>query len=196
MNQKLNFLLRPFEKIAGLKALSWGLLGLVVSTFLSYASGYHYHGLLQFGPAPNNALWVYAAEHLIVWLVFSVVYYSGGFTLSKSRIRPVDVLGTMAFAQLPLLGANLINMLPVMKQFLSIDPDAPISQLTQENGFMLRMLLSMVVVVFVVWSCICMFNALKVSCNLRKARLGWCFGIGLVAGEVICRILIGTLYKF
>lgn len=45
--QHLYGLINPFERIAGLKALLWGLAGIVVSTALSYYSGWHYHGLLH-----------------------------------------------------------------------------------------------------------------------------------------------------
>ena len=76
--QHLYGLINPFERIAGLKALLWGLAGMVVSTALSYYSGWHYHGLLHFGPAPNPAWWCYAVEHLAVWLIPAVMFYLGG----------------------------------------------------------------------------------------------------------------------
>lgn len=49
--QHLYGLINPFERIAGLEAALWGLAGMVLSTVLSYYSGWHYHGLLHFGPA-------------------------------------------------------------------------------------------------------------------------------------------------
>lgn len=118
--QHLYGLINPFERIAGLKALLWGLAGMVVSTALSYYSGWHYHGLLHFGPAPNPAWWCYAVEHLAVWLIPAVMFYLGGLLLSRSRIRMVDVLGTVVFAQLPLIVMNLFNFLPPMQK-LSTD---------------------------------------------------------------------------
>lgn len=74
-NQKIERVVNPFIRIAGTQALLWGALGLVVSTLLSWLSGYHYHGLLHFGPAPNPAWWCYWAEHLMVWLVPATVLY-------------------------------------------------------------------------------------------------------------------------
>ena len=56
-NQKIEKVVNPFIRIAGTQALLWGALGLVVSTLLSWLSGYHYHGLLHFGPAPNPVLY-------------------------------------------------------------------------------------------------------------------------------------------
>lgn len=34
--QWMNFLINPFERIAGFQALGWGLLGMVVSTVICY----------------------------------------------------------------------------------------------------------------------------------------------------------------
>lgn len=82
--QHLYGLINPFERIAGLEALLWGLAGMVVSTALSFYSGWHYHGLLHFGPAPNPAWWCYAVEHLAVWLIPAVMFYLGGLLLSRS----------------------------------------------------------------------------------------------------------------
>ena len=114
MKNKVKLIVNPFIRIAGGQALIWGFLGLIVSTLLCWISGYHYHGLLHFGPAPNPAWWCYLAEHLIVWLIPALLFYLGGLFLSHSRIRVIDVLGTVLFAQLPLLGMNLISLLPAM----------------------------------------------------------------------------------
>ena len=47
MKKRIEILINPFIRIAGMQALAWGILGLVISTLLSWASGYHYHGLLH-----------------------------------------------------------------------------------------------------------------------------------------------------
>ena len=87
MKNKVKLIVNPFIRIAGGQALIWGFLGLIVSTLLCWISGYHYHGLLHFGPAPNPAWWCYLAEHLIVWLIPALLFYLGGLFLSHSRIR-------------------------------------------------------------------------------------------------------------
>lgn len=46
----------PFIQIAGARALAWGALGLLVSTVICYYAGYHYHGLLHFGPASKSCV--------------------------------------------------------------------------------------------------------------------------------------------
>lgn len=89
MKNKVKLIVNPFIRIAGGQALIWGFLGLIVSTLLCWISGYHYHGLLHFGPAPNPAWWCYLAEHLIVWLIPALLFYLGGLFLSHSRIRVI-----------------------------------------------------------------------------------------------------------
>lgn len=76
-NKMIDKAVNPFIQIAGARALAWGALGLLVSTVICYYAGYHYHGLLHFGPAPNPAWWCYAAEHLIVWLIPALLFLFG-----------------------------------------------------------------------------------------------------------------------
>ena len=141
MKKRIEILINPFIRIAGMQALAWGILGLVISTLLSWASGYHYHGLLHFGPAPNPAWWCYLAEHLIVWLVPATLFYLGGLIFSHSKIRIIDVFGTILFAQLPMLVMNLINFLPPMQVLSQIDPTMSTAEILSMPYFHLAIVL-------------------------------------------------------
>lgn len=200
-NRIVRFLLNPFERIAGFQALAWGLLGLVVSTGLAFLTDYHYHGLLHFGPAPNSTWWCFGAEHIIVWLIPAFLFYIGGILLSRSKIRALDVFGTVLFAQLPLLLTNLIAFLPFYKQISKLDPAGSLQeQIAQANnlilqpGFWLGIWLSLLLFLFVIWMGYWMFKALAVSCNLKGKNLAILFCIGFFGGDFICRIIINLLY--
>ena len=175
MKNKVKLIVNPFIRIAGGQALIWGFLGLIVSTLLCWISGYHYHGLLHFGPAPNPAWWCYLAEHLIVWLIPALLFYLGGLFLSHSRIRVIDVLGTVLFAQLPLLGMNLISLLPAMRMMSQMNMNMSPEEMLAQPYFILAMILTLLGLPFLILTLIWMFNALKVSCNLKqwKLRSGW-----------------------
>lgn len=194
MKKRIEILINPFIRIAGMQALSWGILGLVISTLLSWASGYHYHGLLHFGPAPNPVWWCYLAEHLIVWLVPAILFYLGGLIFSHSKIRIIDVFGTVLFAQLPMLVMNLINFLPPMQVLSQIDPTMSPAEMLSMPYFHLAIVLSLIGFPFLVFSIIWMVQALKVSCNLKKSHLWIVAVIGILGGDVLCRILIRLLY--
>lgn len=194
MKNKVKLIVNPFIRIAGGQALIWGFLGLIVSTLLCWISGYHYHGLLHFGPAPNPAWWCYLAEHLIVWLIPALLFYLGGLFLSHSRIRVIDVLGTVLFAQLPLLGMNLISLLPAMRMMSQMNMNMSPEEMLAQPYFILAMILTLLRLPFLILTLIWMFNALKVSCNLKQWKLWTVALIGIIGGDVLCRFLIGWLY--
>lgn len=192
--QWMNFLINPFERIAGFQALTWGLLGMVVSTVICYQSGWHYHGLLHFGPAPNPAWWCFAVEHLVVWIVPAMLFYLGGLILSRSRIRLVDVVGTVAFAQLPFILMNLFNLLPPIQNMTKLDMTMPPAEMVAQPGFLLGIWLSVIGMIFLIWGLVWMYKALKVSCNLKGYQLGILYCVGVFGGDVLCRYLIGMCY--
>lgn len=190
-------LFNPFERIAGWQALAWGILGLIISTALSYLTNYHYHGLLHFGSAPNNALWCYVVEHLVVWLIPFMLFYLGGIMLSKSNIRLIDVLGTVVFAQLPLIISNLFFLLPPFQKLMEIDTNMPLAEMIiffKQPEVLLAVWLSLVSVIFLIWTLVWMFNALKVSTNLKGYPLGILYCVGVFGGDIICRYLIKMCY--
>lgn len=193
MKNKVKLIVNPFIRIAGGQALIWGFLGLIVSTLLCWISG-HYHGLLHFGPAPNPAWWCYLAEHLIVWLIPALLFYLGGLFLSHSRIRVIDVLGTVLFAQLPLLGMNLISLLPAMRMMSQMNMNMSPEEMLAQPYFVLAMILTLLGLPFLILTLIWMFNALKVSCNLKQWKLWTVALIGIIGGDVLCRLLIAWLY--
>lgn len=194
MDKKLSLLLNPFEKVAGGQALLWGLVGMIVAVVTSFYSGYHYHGLLHFGGAPNGAWWCYAVEHVVVWFIPALLFYVGGLCLSKSRIRIVDVFGTVAFAQLPFILMNLYAFLPPMQRIHTLDFDLPPSQLMSQPGMLMAIWLSLISLIFIVWVLVWMYNALKVSCNLKGTRLGVLYTIVVIGGDVLCRLIIKLCY--
>ena len=191
--------LRPFERIAGGRALLFGLAGIVLSILSSVATGFKLNGLLQYRLSVDVAWWSLAAEHLVVWLIPALLFWGGGLILSKSRIRLLDVLGTTAFAQLPLLPMIWYNMLPPIRSVLlemdailrsgNLPSVAWMSQAQVQTG----MLLMIVGIVFMVWMLIWMYNALRVSCNLKGGAAVGVYVVGVVIGDLLCRIVIGLL---
>lgn len=190
----LKAVFNPFVWIAGYKALGWGVAGIAVSCLLGYLTGTHYHGLLHFGPAPNNLWWCYAAERLIVWLLPSVLFYLGGICFSKSRIRPVDVFGTVAFSQLLFIPMTLFFFFPQVKVFEKVAMN-PL-ELTSSPQAMIGLWLMLVSSVFAIWSVVWMFNALKISTNLKGKYLAIVYILAVFGGDAACRYLIEMLYKY
>ncbi|MCD7962425.1 MAG: hypothetical protein LUF90_02490 [Rikenellaceae bacterium] len=171
----------PFRRIAGAQALLYGLIGMVASLIISLLTNYHYHGLLHFGSAPNNSEWVFIAEHLVVWLIPATLFYLCGLFFSRSKIRFIDVYGTVSFALLPLLPLQLISIIPGFNDLLR-DPIGGV-------------MLAMFPLTICAWMLIWLFDSLKVSCNLKGSRLWMCYLFSIYFGDIICRIIITNFYR-
>lgn len=97
-------LVNPFRYVAGGRALALGLVLIAAASCWLHALGLCQNSYLHFGPAPEGfALWRVVALQAAMWLAPALVLYGCGLVLSPSRIRLVDVLGTTALAQAPIL---------------------------------------------------------------------------------------------
>ena len=96
MKDSWKFISNPFYKAAG-----WWILGIVITTAIAYGADVHFHGLLHYGGAPHSEWWCFVVEHLVIWLIPSLLVYILSLFCSRSHVRPIDVLGTVAFSQLP-----------------------------------------------------------------------------------------------
>ena len=195
MNEVLKFIKNPFYRVAGYTSLVWGVAGMVVSTAIAYWGCIHFHGLLHYGGAPNEAWWCFVVEHLAVWLVPSVLIYISSLFLSRSHVRPVDVLGTVAFAQLPFVLLSLCMALPPVREVVTIQSLQAVEQLLYETGWILSVVwIGAVGLLMSIWVLYWIFRAIAISCNLRGRNLWIVFILGAFVGDILCRYLIGLCY--
>lgn len=195
MKKVLNFIKNPFYRVAGYTALVWGVAGIIVSTAIACGGGIHFHGLLHYGGASNEAWWCFVVEHLVVWLVPSVLIYLSSLFAGRSHVRPVDVLGTVAFAQLPFVLLSLFMVLPPMREIATIQSLQAVDQLLSDTGWLLALVwIGAVSLLIVIGMLYWMFRAISVACNLKGRNLWFVFIIGTFGGDLLCRYLIGLCY--
>lgn len=195
MKTLFEFLKNPFYRVAGYTSLVWGVVGIMVSTVIAFVGGVHFHGLLHYGGAPNGAWWCFVVEHLVVWLVPAVVIYVVSLFVSRSHVRPVDVLGTVAFAQLPFVLLSLFMALPPMRKVATIQSAQAVDALLTDTTWLLMLVwIGAVSLLLSIWVLYWIFRATSVACNLKGRNLWIVFIIGAFGGDVLCRYLIGLCY--
>lgn len=174
----------------------WGAAGLAVSAAAALFSGWHACGLLHFGPAPRDGWWISALEYLIIWLVPAAIFYALGAVLSRSRVRAIDVFGTTAFALLPLAVMNLAWLMPGTGEVLAVvkEPVFDIARFVEVTAQPIFIAHAVVTLAMLALMAVWLFNAVKVSCNLRSGRLWAVYLAGLAGGDVLCRMLIGMMF--
>jgi hypothetical protein len=182
----------PALRIAGGRALIWGLAGLAATAAAGYSSGTHAHGLMNYGPAQNNAAWIFVVEYLMIWLIPAAIFYGFGSVLSHSRIRAVDVFGTTVFALLPLAVTNLTLLLPGFSDILAT-LEEPLIDISRLMGIVMQPMFWVYIIVLMaafILMLVWLFNAVRVSCNLRGGRLWAVYLVGLIGGDIICKLLL------
>lgn len=176
---KSRYLYNPFTQIAGFKSFIIGIFGLLVTTCLSFNTGTHFYGLLNIDFAKDSDYWVYLMENLSNWFFLSIFLHISGLILSKSKIRTIDTFGTTLLSRIPLALAPLIRTIPLFQSFVIR---------SWEMYFIIGLYL-----VSLIWTIILLFNAFKISCNLRNERLIVSFIISLILSEVCTKLVLKSL---
>lgn len=197
MEKQLTFIKKlqnPFLRIAGAAALGIGLAGICLNSLFCWLTDLHFQGLLHISPAPTDAFGVIFAEHLIIWLIPAFLFYLWGRLLSRSKIRIIDVWGTTAFAQLPLLGIGIFGFFPAVQHIIHIQPSDLTPEWFSQSATISGLLLLLISLLFLIWTLIWMFKALKISCNLKSTRLGIAYTLSVILGDIVAVYLIHLLY--
>lgn len=176
MNNKLY---NPFIQIAGFKSLLIGVSGLIITTFTAFKTGTHFNGLLNIDLAKDSGYWVYLIENCSQWIILSAFFYLAGLILSKSRVRLIDVLGTTLFSRIPLVITPLVRTIPIFQSFAF--------------GSVTMYAIVGIYLVSLIWTIVLLFNAFKVSGNLKSVQLIVSFIACMILSEVLTKIF---LYKF
>ena len=128
-------------------------------------------GYLHFAPVAGRLPLVRtAAMQLAMWLVPALLLWGCGALLSRSKIRAVDIFGTTALAQAPLL----LLVLPLGCGGVAGRLESASGAAGEALALLAFALFSLVVLAwFFVWN----YRAYAVSCNLR----GWRAAVSYIA---------------
>jgi hypothetical protein len=190
MNPFLKLFLNPFEKIAGYKAFALGLFIAFISTFLAYLFNTRFDGVLDIHFVSDVTFFQSLKEQIINIASLIIVFYLAGLIIKGNKFRFADISGTLTFARFPLLFAPFLNM---------SDYFFKIGQLLTSNNWQtsidttnLIFLIAAIVVllVIIIWYISLLYKAYKISTNIKGGKLIASFIIGLLASEVLSKVLI------
>jgi hypothetical protein len=173
---KSNYLYNPFIKIAGFKSLILGLIGFVIVTYLAFKTGTHFNGLLNIDFARDSAYHVFLTENLLNWICISFFMYISGLIFSQSKIRIVDVLGTTLLSRIPLIIAPAIRTIPIFQSFMF-------------QSWQMYFIISFYMI-SLAWTIVLLFNAFKISCNLKNEKLIILFIICFLLSDICTKLII------
>lgn len=187
------FWYNPFEKYAGWQAFSFGLIAIIITTYLGALINLSFDGVISihFREAP---VYVHFASILISILTLALVLYLAGLKLSTSKIRFIDVLGTSFMARIPFLFIPLlVYVIPVQEIGAEIASyyQTGADEITISTIEWIKILLvAFVMLGVIVWYIALLYNAFKVSCNITGAKATISLIIAIIVSEIISKLCL------
>ncbi len=107
----------PFIYIAGVRALVPGIVIIFSSSIIGYFSNTHFPDLISIKSGAGYPLQYHVVSNLINFAVIAMLMYTSGVLFSTSKIRLVDMLGTISMARFPYLLAALLGFSNSLRDF-------------------------------------------------------------------------------
>jgi hypothetical protein len=196
-----DWLLRPFNRVAGVQALVGGIAVLALTAWIASASGLMTDGVLDLHFTGELPFWVVMAQGLINWLCLSLALMLVGWWLGRGGFRPVDLFGTQALARWPLLIATAYLALPGLNQTvrdltnelmtkMPTDPSKVMASSAYLLDAMWLFLISLPTLLCLIWMIWLMFHGFAVSTGMKGARAGFSFAGALLIAWIASKVLI------
>ncbi len=187
-----SLLINPFQKIAGLKALSIGIILMLVMSAIGVYANIYIDGsigyfttsnLLKISRAPSFLLLLY--QNIVACLSLAILFYLAARLLHQKGIRFIDFLGTVTFARYP---TCISLMFFILEKWLR--PEAFNDDLSKGLHFsIIGSLSALLWTACYIWQGMNYFFALKESSGLDGKRLWSAFLITMTVGDILAIIL-------
>lgn len=181
------FMMNPFTRIAGWQAFIPGLAVVILMGVIGTYSNASFNGVLDAHFVPHMTFGHSFSLLAIDLLCLVLVMWITGLITSKG-FRFVDILGTMTLAKAPLI-IFAISGYFYKATDLKITPENPFA-IFQSVSFIVLMILSIFIII---WNITLMYNAFKISCDVKGEKSAIAFIIALLVSEIISQILIYKL---
>lgn len=184
------WLFNPFVRIAGTTSLAAGLAAIVLGGLAAAGAGVRFDGLLDMHFVRTVPVQLPILEGLLNWIVITVLLALLVRTFSgASGVRLIDIAETQALARAPMGLAAAICALPWIQNSLSEMSSAARSGAWNALGPG-ALVGSLVMLTGIGWMVVLMWNAFRVSCNMKGARAVALFIGAVVIGELITKSLV------
>lgn len=183
----LGLMTNPFTRIAGWQAFVSGLAIVILMGVIGTYSHASFNGVLD-AHFVQHMTFVHSFSLLTIDLICLVlIMWLTGLIVSKG-FRFVDILGTMTLAKAPFIIFAITGFF-----YKAIDP-----KIIAENPFVIFQSLSFIVLMIlslfiIIWNITLMYNAFKISCDVKGGKLAISFILALLVSEVVSQILIYKL---
>jgi len=176
MKNKRQWIYNPFERIAGWQALIIGIVAMALTAVIGKINHLAFDGALDVHTGASFGFSAAFAMQAVDFLSLFLTMWIAGVCFSKSKLRVIDIAGTMALARAPMLLFAVICFLPVAPAGLFDD----IPRLV---------IFGLISILFAIWMIALMYNAYSVSCNLKGSKAVLSFIGALLVAEILSKLV-------
>jgi len=192
MKNKWKWVYNPFEFVAGWKAFGIGIVILIITTIVGYF-GNMVFSVIQAKIVPTITWSTTFSLQFLGLAVTVIVMYATALLFAK-HVRFQDILGTITLAKYPFLLMALLN-LPIGKTMASIDIIKFLNREYTFSDLVPLFVFSIIAIILLVWVVTLLFNAFRVSTNLKGVKCAGLFTAALVISEVVTIVLVFIIYR-
>ncbi|MFA6409425.1 MAG: hypothetical protein WCW01_04550 [Gammaproteobacteria bacterium] len=195
INTTFSLLMNPFQKIAGLPALTLGLIVILAMSYLGTIAKVFFPGVLNLVNSSSVvshkipfSFLLLTYQNLVSWLAVTIIFLITARIWQQKRIRIIDFFGTVALSRFPFL--ILIILLSIIQIFhpSTLARDASKGWYPLHPTLMMDMV-HLAVDVCAIWQITIYFSALKESSGLTGKKLWLSFIAAMIAAEAIAEPL-------
>lgn len=192
-------LINPFYYIAGTKSMIIGLALIFITSLTGYYSNTFFPDILSVKTGAEVTFIVSLLFNFVNWLLISLLLYIASLLFSKSSIRFIDLFGTQALARSPYLLAAMLGFSKSINRFgeyilwkyLSIGEPTHITP----YEITIAIVLLTLTVIISIWMVTLMYNAFKVSSNIKGGKSVTIFIIVFILSLILSTIANNMIYN-
>lgn len=190
----------PFLYIAGTNALLSGVVIIGLTALLGWGSKTWLDGLIDLHYGPAAPFWIHLTLGLTNWLSMVIVLMPMAMILSPSKVRFVDIAGTQALARAPMLIATATGFLSAPHKvgqwavYTFLGEGEPVE--LAGHHIIMAALTILLILLMVIWMVVLMYNAYKVSANIKGTRAGVSFTAAILIAYVISKTAATFLIRW
>lgn len=170
----LVFMVNPFEKIAGGKALLIGLAAIILTSYIGSAAGVAFDGVIDVHLYAHSFLFAIIVQ-FVSWIVLTFIAWVAAKIVRAGKFRFIDLAGTLAFAEIPFFFLAFTGFVPAFQQMIHhLFANLPVI-----------FLFTFVCFIFIGLSLYWMYRAFAVSTNLVKPVHIVTFFVALFIAEAV-----------
>ncbi|WP_101690834.1 YIP1 family protein [Dysgonomonas massiliensis] len=193
MNNIAKALINPFDRIAGWKSFFIGIAIVVATVVVGWQSSICFRGALDAKTVYELDFdWALYCQFISLAALVGVFYLAALLFARGTRFQ--DILGTITFSRFPYLFIALLGFLSTDAELAEMNQVVSSGNVSELLSYLTtnikQILLPILMIPFLIWSIVLLYNAFRVSTGLKGAKCGVVFTTSLILAEIISLIFI------